>query len=83
VTRVTEAWLFSRVLSGMNAGESEKKITSVTLHGVTSALLDPSRPTSISSRHLSDRSRLRSAGRALYAVSPVPVRQSGTSQVLP
>jgi hypothetical protein len=38
---------------------------------LTGALLDPSRPASISSRHLSDRSRLRSAGRP-HAVSPVP-----------
>jgi hypothetical protein len=30
LTRVTEAWLFSRVLSGMNAGESETQVTPVT-----------------------------------------------------
>src|SRR4029077_7457300 len=45
------------------------------------AFLDPLPFIGISSRHLSDRAR--SVGRALYAVSSVPVRQSRTSQVLP
>ncbi len=57
MTRVTRFDLFSYVLSGMNLGESEEQVTSVTPRRITSPLLDPSRSPSISSRHLSDRSR--------------------------
>src|SRR6266851_4222262 len=42
--------------------ELQSPVTSLTRSGTTSALLDPSRSISISSRHLSDRSRLRSPG---------------------
>ena len=37
---------------------------------------------SLSSRHLSDRSRLRRAGRTLHAVFGVPARESAACQVL-
>ena len=44
--------------------------------------IDPLPPARLSSRDLSDRSRLRFAGRVLYAVSPVPARELAEGQVL-